>query len=101
MCTGDVLLVVIRFGQIAPRQLFTGSFVMFSRSSKAYTLALLASAITPRHVFGQAPSSPPSVPIAATERRVLTSKINGTEYLVDVALPDGYCGSTKRYPVFY
>jgi|SRR5215472_11876346 len=51
--------------------------------------------------WGQAPNRPDPVTVPAAERWHLTSSANSVTYQIDVALPQGYAGSQKRYPVLY
>lgn len=41
------------------------------------------------------------VEIPGSETRTITSAIVGQEYVLQVSLPGGYAGSTKKYPVVY
>jgi len=68
-------------------------------------ILILLTLLAPISLFAQ-PGPPQPVTIAAAERRVWKSAINGTEYQIDIALPAGYAmlngkPNEKRYGVFY
>ena len=50
---------------------------------------------------GEPSATPPRVGIFGTQTRKLTSSVDGQEYELYVALPFGYSGSNKTFPVLY
>jgi|GEM_PF-807558 len=90
-------------GEGSPTRGATGSTMsLYQRLGRALLALFLGCAgIQSLPAQAQGTVAPQAISLPDAERRVVTCPSNGTTYYVDVAFPQDYAASSKRYPVLY